>query len=143
MKSLVSLILIISALVMVSCQKTPLYKEPSFDGNNYVIDLGGLTENRPDFYSVLIDNRRVSFFLVLLNGEVQAYFDACRKCYPHKMGFRFSDGFMVCKYCSERYATDKLKEGIGSCYPIHLNGTVVRGKYLISTEALSIGVKYF
>jgi len=143
MKSLVSLILILSALVLVACEKTPLYKEPSFEGKNYVIDVSGLSENMPDFYSVSIDNRRVSFFLVLVNGEVQAYFDACRKCYPHKKGYRLYDDFVVCKYCGERYAVYTLKKGIGSCYPIHINGTVLNGKYLISTEALSIGAKYF
>jgi uncharacterized membrane protein len=136
-------ILACAAIVLLSCEKIPPYQEPPLSGNNYVIDVGALKEKLPVFYSVLLHDKRVSFFVVMVNGEVQAYFNACQQCYSRKLGFRVGGGCVVCRSCSGRYPIEALKEGIASCYPIHLKGTLNDHRYLITRDTLEAGEKFF
>jgi uncharacterized membrane protein len=131
------------ATLLFSCTKSVPYHELSFDGNSVKIDLAGIRENQPEFYSVEIDGKRLSFFVVLINGGVQSYFNACAKCYPRKLGFSSNGGQMRCRACNAKYQLDQLKEGIGSCYPIRLKGVVKKESYIITKEAFLEGVKLF
>ena len=143
MKTLFTGIVACAIIALASCQKIPIYQEPLFDGNNYVIDFGSLREKEPVFYSVSFHDKRVSFFVVKVDGDVQSYFNACNECYPRKLGYYFEGGFLICKFCNERYPVDALKGGIGSCYPVYLKGTLRENRYLITREALGEGFKFF
>jgi hypothetical protein len=50
---------------------------------------------------------------------------------------------VICRVCNDRLPVDKLKEGFGSCYPFHLSGRTIGGKYVIDKEDVRKGKKYF
>ena len=138
--------LLISAILttlVLSCTKSTPYRELPFDGHMAKISLSGIREDQPEFYSVVIDGKKVSFFLVMINGEIQSYFNACARCYPKKMGFRPEGGYMKCRACDAKYPSEALKEGIGSCSPIPLEGVQKKKTYIITREALLKGTRFF
>ena len=136
-------LILVSASLLSSCSDRSSFKQISLDGPRAEVDTKNLINNQPEFYSVNIGGRSVSFFVVMINGEAQAYFNACTTCAPRKLGFRFKDGGVICRTCNVSYPVDTLKDGIGSCYPIKLNGTRENDKYVIKKEDLMAGLKYF
>jgi len=131
------------AFFLCACESHPAYQGAPFDGNKSEIDISNLKENQPEFYSVVLDGKTVIFFLIKVNGEIQSYFDACQECFRNKLGFRFNEGCIQCKACDMKYPPGALKEGIGSCAPIHLKGSLQENRYIITREALIEGKKYF
>jgi uncharacterized membrane protein len=139
-------LLIVSAVLttlLFSCTKSTPYGQAPFDGHVAKIDVSAIKENQPKFYSLVIDGKNVSFFIVMINGEIQAYFNACRRCYPRKLGFHPEEGYMMCRACSAKYPLDALKEGIGSCSPIRIEGVEKKKTYVIAKESLLKGLKFF
>jgi uncharacterized membrane protein len=138
------IILVLCVLtVVISCDKKPFYKEAPFDGSNVVIDAKTMKEGAAEFYSLVLDGRRINFFLLMINGNIDSYFDACLECYPKKLGFRVDGRHIVCKACNVGYPVEELKKGIGSCYPIQIKGTVKDGKYIIKKDDIKAGKAYF
>ncbi len=90
-----------------------------------------------------IGGKNISFFLVRVNGEIQSYFNACKECYPKKLGFSFEEGYVKCRSCNERWPIESLRDGIGGCSPIQLKGVLKGDKYVVTREALLEGVKFF
>jgi uncharacterized membrane protein len=131
-------------LLFSSCSKKPVYTGALFDGNRVRIELKSLPEKKAVFYTFHYgDNKGINYFVIKLNGEVQSYFDACVKCYPKRLGYRPHNDRLFCRACDVDYSVHDLKDGIGSCYPIKLNGTVDGGFYLIDKKDLLQGLKYF
>ncbi len=97
----------------------------------------------PVFYTVKIDGVGVSFFVLKLDGTIRSYLDACMKCYPHKKGYRVDGFYLECRYCGVRYPLDNLDQGVGSCYPIPVNGKLNGNEYIIPLSELKGAVKYF
>ena len=52
-------------------------------------------------------------------GKVQGAFDACQQCSKYRKGYTASRGYLVCRFCGNRYKLDATA-GIGSCAPIKL-----------------------
>lgn len=129
--------------ILISCSGKPAYIKAPFNGHTSEIDVSDLAPAKPVFYSLSLENKKISFFLVKVNGEVQAYFNACHECYPKKMGFRIENGHIKCRSCNEWFPLESLRQGIGSCYPIPLKGDLKGDKYVITREALLEGVKFF
>ena len=131
-------------LVLSSCSKKPVYPEARFDDRNVRIELRNLIENKPVFYTFRAANGKgINYFVLKLNGDVQSYFDACAKCFPKKLGYLPVKDRLLCRVCDIEYSVYDLKDGIGSCYPIKLKGTIERGYYLIDKNDLLQGAKYF
>jgi uncharacterized membrane protein len=121
----------------------PVYPQASFDGNSVRIAVKEFQEKEPVFYTFRDDRSRINYFVVKLDGAFQSYFDACAKCYLKKSGYRRDGNRIVCRTCDVNYSVNDLKEGIGSCYPIKLEGRVEGDVYIIDKEALLAGKKYF
>jgi|Deesub1362B_J571_1020462.scaffolds.fasta_scaffold00082_43 uncharacterized membrane protein len=136
------IILLLSILIL-SCSSKPLYEKPPIKGDKVVISLSQLEDSRPRFFSIILNQKRVNFFVLKIGDKVESYLDACIKCYPHKMGFKSEGFYLVCKYCGVRYPLDTLNTGIGSCYPIPLSGTLQGEEYIIPLENLKEAKKYF
>lgn len=134
---------LLSILLLVSCAKKPVYPEAPVSGEAIVIDIKDLKEMLPVFYSLHYKDKRIDFFVVKVNEEVQSYFDACAKCYPQKLGYRTDGEYVVCKACNVRYSIDSLKSGIGSCYPIVLRGKVEGDRYIIDKKDAMEGERFF
>ncbi|MFN3480800.1 MAG: Fe-S-containing protein [Thermodesulfovibrionales bacterium] len=101
-----------------------------------IVDIEQLVEKRPLFYSYNYNNKRINFFVIKINGRVTSYLDACRECYPKKLGFGFDDGHIYCRSCNVRYPVDEIEKGLGSCYPIKITGEERGGKYFIPLKIL-------
>lgn len=136
-------VILFAASLLSSCNDRSSFKPISFDGSIAEVDTKKLINNQPVFYSVIIDDRRIDLFVVMVNGEVESYFNACLTCYPKKLGFSFKDGRVICRTCNESYPVDTLKDGIGNCYPIKLKGNMDNDRYIIKKEDLMAGSKYF
>jgi len=131
-------------LSLSACSRTPAYREAPLKGDMVAISLDGVMEDRPVFFSFTTDEgRRVNFFLLRKEGEVKSYLDACARCYPRKLGYRAEKGRVVCRACDVGYHNHSLKHGIGSCYPITLQGAVTGGSYTIREEDLRRAARYF
>jgi len=126
-----------------SCNHKPHYGTVPLDNRQASIDISSLRESVPEFYTAVLEGKRVDFFLVMMNGEISSYFDACKECYFKKLGYHNDAGAMVCRACNVRFPLDRLNTGIGGCYPIRLKGTREGNTYVIAREDLEAGRKLF
>jgi uncharacterized membrane protein len=143
MRRLRLVVIACAALILSSCNTNPNYIQAPFNGSAAEIEVSTLAPQQPRFYSLYIENKKISFFLVKINGDIQAYFNACRECYPKKLGYRFDNGALQCKTCNVRYSLEGLREGIGNCCPVCLKGVLHKNTYVITRAALLEGTKFF
>jgi uncharacterized membrane protein len=129
-----------AVLILASCGR-PTDAVPA-SGDEVKVETASLKDSEPVFMSYAHGGRQVRFFVVKVGGRVQSYFDACMKCYPRKLGYRSDKGRLFCRACDEWYPAERL-EGVGSCYPIRLEGKAVGGHYVIRKEDIAGGEKYF
>jgi uncharacterized membrane protein len=59
-------------------------------------------------------------------GEVHAAMDACERCYMYHKGYMWSHGYLVCKFCGNRYKVQTMESGLASCVPVKLPIRVTR-----------------
>jgi uncharacterized membrane protein len=137
------IIVVCLVCILCSCSNSPLFFQAPFDGYTSEIDVSSLKPRQPQFYSLSVDGKKISFFIVKVNEEIQSYFNACRECHPEKRGFRFEEGYVKCRSCNERWPLDSLRYGIGNCYPIPLKGVLRGKKYVITRQALLEGTTFF
>jgi uncharacterized membrane protein len=53
-------------------------------------------------------------------GELHAAMDACQRCYTYHKGYISSHGYLVCKWCGNRYKLEAMESGLASCIPAKL-----------------------
>ena len=114
-----------------SCSRQPLYPEPSRAGSGVVVDVRTLIPEIPIFFTYHYHNRKINFFVIKINDKVLSFLDACTKCYPAKLGYRFDNGYIICRACNVRYSISEVEKGFGSCLPIQITGHFQGGKFLI------------
>ena len=141
--SRIAFMLIIVELFSCGCSKMPVYPEASFNGASVKIPLNELGEKKPVFFTFHNGNNEINYFVVKTDGSYQAYFDVCAKCYGRKKGYRLDGSRVICRACDVNYSVNDLKDGIGSCYPIKLEGRVEGNFFVIYKEAILAGGKYF
>lgn len=132
----VSLLFLTLLPALMSCSRQPVYPPPVFSGNDAIVDVSTLKPEIPQFYTYQYNGKHISFFVLKLDNEVLSFLDACVTCYPHKQGYRYEDGVVVCRACNQRFPVHKLEKGIGNCYPIKIAGRMENGKYLIPRSSL-------
>ena len=136
-----ALTITIMLMLLSGCATKPEYPAPPVSGDEIVITASSLAEMTPRFYSYSKDGKRYDFFVISINGEVSSYVDACFECGPKKKGFVKDGRRLRCKYCGESFPLESLT-GIGSCYPIPLEGEEIGDRYIISIEQLIRKTKY-
>jgi uncharacterized membrane protein len=139
----IAVMTIIMALFVYGCAKMPVYPQAPSDGTGVKIALKELREKKPVFYTFHAGKNDINYFVVKLDGYYQSYFDACGKCYRKKGGYLPEGDRVVCRTCDVTYSISDLKEGIGSCYPIKLEGRVEGDFYIIDNKAILAGGRYF
>ncbi len=137
------LILSFFLLLILGCSNQPRYPEPENVDDKVVIDINHLEEKRPVFYSYHFNRKRINFFVIKINGRVMSFLDACRECYPEKLGFGFDNGQIYCRSCNVRYPVESIEKGFGSCYPIKVEGKGDGLKYYIQLKTLQAGADKF
>ncbi|MEW6109518.1 MAG: Fe-S-containing protein [Nitrospirota bacterium] len=130
-------------LLLFSCSKKAVYPEAPADGDSVKIALVGIEEKKPVFFTFYDNGKGINYFVLKVNGDVRSYFDACARCYPKKLGYRSETERIICRACDIGYHASDLKDGIGSCYPIKLEGRVEEDNYVIYKTDLLKGKKYF
>jgi uncharacterized membrane protein len=60
------------------------------------------------------------------NGEVHAAMDACQRCFMYHKGYIWSHGYLLCKFCGNRYKLQAMESGLASCVPVKLPIRVTR-----------------
>jgi len=143
MRSVFSLTAVAAAFLLLGCSKLPEYKAPPQDGKHISISIKSLKDAEPEFFTVKVEGKKINFFVVKILDRVESYFDACEKCYVYGKGYRHDSFSVTCRYCNVRYRVDSLKDGVGSCHPIPLKGERKGNKYIIATEDIKKGKKYF
>ena len=129
--------------ILISCAREPSYIQAPLNAHTSEIDVSTLMPQQPRFYSLSVQGKKISFFLVKVNGEIQSYFNACKECYPKKLGFSFEEGYMKCRSCDARWPLESLRDETGGCCPIPLKGVLKGDKYVITRESLVEGLKFF
>jgi len=122
--------------ILSACSKQVSYPSPVQIGSNIVIDMSSLELEVPKFYTYQLQNKKVNFFVIKKEDTPLSFLDACSSCYPHKQGYRCEDNAVICRYCNVRLPISKLEKGIGSCYPIKIEGKMENGKYMIAVDTL-------
>jgi uncharacterized membrane protein len=142
-KSFLLTVLLLAALLGSACTSQHTYAAPTVIGVNAVIEISSLKTATPLFLTYQYKGKRVNFFVLRLDSGVQSYLDACASCYHHQQGYRPEEGQVTCRYCNMKFPIYKLEKGLGSCFPIKLEGKAEQGKYLISLAALEEASKMF
>lgn len=136
-----ALLLIIALALLISCAQKPPHTEIPVTDGEVRVDVSGIKEAVPLFFSAHIEGRRYDFFIQSMDGEVAAYVDACLKCAPQKKGFRVEDDRLTCNACGESFPLDELS-GIGSCHPIPLPGELKGTTFTIKVPDLVRKCRY-
>ncbi len=64
---------------------------------------------------------RVRFLLARdSTGQIKGALDACRPCAMYGEGYASSRGYLVCRYCGNRYKLEAMESGLASCVPLKL-----------------------
>jgi uncharacterized membrane protein len=100
---------------------------PSFisvrtDSDSVIIPTQTLDRDQVKFYSYR-DRAGEELRFILArdsNGEVHAAMDACQRCFTYHKGYIWSHGYLVCKFCGNRYKLQAMETGLGSCVPVRL-----------------------
>jgi len=139
----VLLTILLLSLLGSACSRQHTYAAPIIIGSKAVIEISSLKTATPLFFTYQYQGKRINFFVLRLDSGVQSYLEACASCYHHHRGYRPDDGAVTCRYCNMKFPIYKLEKGLGSCYPIKLEGKVEQGKYLITIAALEGAAKMF
>jgi len=131
-----SLFLLFAVLIFAACTSQPRYPAPARIGTDFVVEIASLQLETPRFFTYQYNGKNISFFVMRVNAGVQSYFDACASCYPHKLGYHYENGAVVCRFCNQTFSVNKLDKGLGGCYPIKIEGRVEKGQYLIPVAVL-------
>ena len=119
-----------------ACSKPSSYPSPQRTGADIVIETSSLELEVPKFYTYRFNGKYVNFFVIKMTDTILSFLDACASCYPQKQGYRSEGNEVICRYCNLRFPIGKLEKGLGSCYPIKIEGRMENGKYLISVAQL-------
>jgi uncharacterized membrane protein len=121
---------------LAACSRQQRYAAPPTDGDAIVIRVSALPLEQPQFYSYRAKGKDVNFFVLRMHDRVLSFLDACLSCYPRKLGYRYTDGYVVCRACDTNYSVYKLEKGLGGCYPIRIEGTQEGDFYRIERATL-------
>jgi uncharacterized membrane protein len=73
------------------------------------------------------------------NGALHAAFDACEQCYKFRKGYAYSDGYLICRVCGNRYRAKDMSVGKVSCVPAPLASKPVNGQVRIKVADVEAG----
>jgi uncharacterized membrane protein len=76
-------------------------------------------------------------------GHVQGAFDACQECARYGKGYTTSHGYLMCRFCGNRYKLNLSNSGIASCAPIKLQVREAGGAVVVDTSQLEQHQKLF
>jgi len=91
-------------------------------GDSVIIPMDTLGRGEVRFYSYR-DRAGEELRFILgrdSSGGIHAVMDACQRCYTYHKGYMTSHGYLVCKWCGNRYKLEAMELGLASCIPLRL-----------------------
>jgi uncharacterized membrane protein len=73
------------------------------------------------------------------SGKVHTVFDACRQCYKYHEGYTWSHGYVICRFCGNRYRIKEMNAGEASCVPVRLPSKIVDDQVRIKVKDVEAG----
>jgi len=131
------------SLFLAACSAQQTYPEAQRMGSNVAVEVKTLVPNIPAFFTYHYRGKKVTFFVIKVDNRVLSFLDACARCYPAKHGYRCEGGSIICRECNVRIPISQIEKGIGSCYPIKVEGSLQDGRYLIPVSQLEKMVDKF
>lgn len=123
-------------LLCSSCSRQPIYPSAPQSGPDIVINIKDLKPEIPLFFTYRFQGKTINYFVLNIQGKVSSFLDACASCYSYKRGYRCDDGTIECRHCDMKFSVYKLEKGLGSCFPIKIEGRLENGKYVIPVAVL-------
>jgi uncharacterized membrane protein len=118
---LIVVIVAVSTTVLSEVMRGPHFI-PVFGGDVITIDLHDIGPGSVNFYSYKDRAGAQLRFLLARDsrGELHGAMDACRRCYLYHKGYTASGGYLICRFCGNRYKLDAMSRGLSSCVPVDL-----------------------
>ncbi|MGD0886653.1 MAG: Fe-S-containing protein [Thermodesulfovibrionales bacterium] len=123
-------------IFLVSCSRQPVYPEAPLKGSEVIIDANRLQSESPLFFTYRYHGKNINFFVLKVHDKVLSFLDACRTCDSSKSGYRVDNGYITCGACGVRYSLSEVETGVGSCWPIRIEGQLRDGEYHIPVSRL-------
>ncbi|HUA32050.1 MAG TPA: Fe-S-containing protein [Candidatus Binataceae bacterium] len=103
------------------------------------VSVADLRPGQARFYIYTSDDGANVRFIVARDetGRVEAAVDACEECAAYGQGYTSSKGYVICRYCGNRYRMSSLATGAGSCVPWKLNYVIRGDEVQISSAELT------
>jgi uncharacterized membrane protein len=73
------------------------------------------------------------------SGKLHAAFDACRQCYKYHDGYTWSHGYLICRWCGNKYRLKDMGVGKASCVPVRLASNVHGDRVTIEVKDVEAG----
>ena len=121
---------------LVACSRQPIYPQPSLQGSEVVISADKLRSESPVFFTLRHNGKNINFFVLKIHDKVLSFLDACTSCYPSTRGYRTDRGYITCRTCDVRYSLSDIEKGVGSCFPVRIEGHLQDGQYRIPASRL-------
>lgn len=84
--------------------------------------------------------RKLRFLLARdSSGKIHTVFDACRQCYKYHEGYTWSHGYVICRYCGNRYRIKQMDTGKASCAPVRLPSKIADNQVTIKVKDVEAG----
>jgi uncharacterized membrane protein len=114
-------IIAVSTTVLSGVMRGPHFI-PVFGRDVISIDLHDLGPGSVNFYSYQNGAGEQLRFLLARDssGNLHGAMNACRRCYLYRKGYTSSGGYLVCRYCGNRYKLEEMSRGSSSCVPISI-----------------------
>ena len=125
-----SAIILVAALALAAATGGPRFTQLS-GRDSVAISGASLDKGSIRFFSYHDEaDKEIRFILGRdQSGRVHGSFDACQRCARYGRGYTSSRGYLVCRFCGNRYRLDS-RTGIGSCapvdLPVHETGNTIR-----------------
>ena len=128
----------IAAISFASLGNDPRFSTVTGDGT-ISISISTLRSGEARFYRYHGRNGASVKFIVARDetGCIQVAIDACEQCATYREGYSTCDGYVVCRFCGNRYKINSLSGGAGSCVPFRLRYTLHGDAVQISSAELN------
>jgi uncharacterized membrane protein len=120
----------------ISCQRNNDIIRIKNTSGDIIVRADALAEQVPVFYAIDIKRTEIEFFVVKIDGKIYSFLNRCRKCFSSGRGFVFDNGYVRCMTCNVGFPAAAITKGVGSCYPIPVQGKSNEGAYMIEPEIL-------
>jgi uncharacterized membrane protein len=140
---MVFLLYFVTFFSFTGCQSRPVYTEPASSGAEIVIGTEELKQGIPEFFTYRHRGVKISFFVIMIDGALHSFLDACESCYSEKKGYRLDGDRIVCRKCNTGYPVSEIDKGIGSCIPIRVRGRTEGKNYVIPVSMLNENAALF